>query len=39
MELWLSSRECTLDITKAQTELGYRPVITVDEGLAALARA
>ena len=39
MELWLSSLDCTLDISKAQTELGYRPVISVDEGLAALPRA
>lgn len=36
LALWLTSLECTIDTTKAQTELGYRPVITVDEGLAGL---
>jgi nucleoside-diphosphate-sugar epimerase len=36
---WLSSLECTIDITKARTELGYAPVTTVDEGMAALAAA
>lgn len=30
------SRDCTLDDTKARAELGYRPVISVQEGLAAL---
>ena len=33
---WLTSQECTIDITKARTELGYRPVISVEEGLAGL---
>jgi nucleoside-diphosphate-sugar epimerase len=34
MTLWLSSQECTIDITKARTELGYAPVRTRGEGLA-----
>jgi nucleoside-diphosphate-sugar epimerase len=34
--VWLSSLECTIDISKARAELGYEPVITVDDGLAAL---
>ena len=37
MAVWLSSQECTLDISRAQRELGYRPVVTRDEGLAALS--
>ena len=35
--LWLSSLECTLDDSRARTELGYREVISREEGLAALA--
>lgn len=31
------SRDCTLDDSKARRELGYRPVVSVEEGLAALA--
>jgi nucleoside-diphosphate-sugar epimerase len=37
MAVWLSSLECTIDISKARTELGYEPVIGREEGLAALA--
>jgi nucleoside-diphosphate-sugar epimerase len=37
--LWLTSLECTIDTSKARTELGYRPLVSVDEGLAALAGA
>ena len=37
MAVWVSSQECTLDISRAQRELGYRPVVTRDEGLAALS--
>ena len=33
LALWLSSQECTIDITKAREELGYEPVIGLDEGL------
>ena len=36
LALWLTSLECTIDTTKARQELGYRPVISVEEGLAAL---
>jgi nucleoside-diphosphate-sugar epimerase len=39
LALWLSSQECTIDISKARSELGYAPVVTVEEGLAALAAA
>lgn len=35
--LWVASQECTLDDSKARSELGYRPVISRDDGLAALA--
>jgi nucleoside-diphosphate-sugar epimerase len=33
---WLSSQECTIDITKARRELGYRPIKGRTEGLAEL---
>lgn len=36
---WLSALETTIDITKAREELGYAPVTTVDEGMAALIHA
>jgi nucleoside-diphosphate-sugar epimerase len=36
---WLASQECTIDITRARTELGYAPVITIDEGMEELADA
>jgi len=36
MTLWLSSQQCTIDTTKARTELGYVPVRTRAEGLAEL---
>ncbi len=36
MSLWLSSQECTIDTTKARTELGYRPLRTRAEGFAEL---
>jgi nucleoside-diphosphate-sugar epimerase len=35
---WLSAQECTIDISRARTELGYEPVISRDDGLAALKR-
>ena len=35
--LWAASQECTLDDSKARSELGYVPVISRDEGLAAMA--
>jgi nucleoside-diphosphate-sugar epimerase len=31
-------RECTLDLSRARTELGYEPVRTREEGLPELAR-
>jgi nucleoside-diphosphate-sugar epimerase len=34
--VWVSSRECTLDISRAREELDYRPVKSRDEGLAEL---
>jgi nucleoside-diphosphate-sugar epimerase len=37
MALWVSSLECTIDISRARAELGYEPVVSIDEGLAALA--
>ena len=30
---WVSSLECTLDDTRARTELGYAPVVSRDEGM------
>ena len=30
---WVSSQECTIRIDKATSQLGYRPVRTIDEGL------
>jgi nucleoside-diphosphate-sugar epimerase len=36
--VWVSSKECTLDISHARTELGYEPVRTREDGLAELAR-
>lgn len=39
LAVWLSSQECTIDISKARRELGYEPVKTVDQGLAELREA
>jgi hypothetical protein len=36
LAVWLSALECTIDITKAQTKLGYEPVKTIQEGMAEL---
>ncbi|PSK95394.1 nucleoside-diphosphate-sugar epimerase [Murinocardiopsis flavida] len=36
MSLWLSSQECTIDTTKARTQLGYAPLRTHADGLAEL---
>lgn len=33
---WVSSQECTINISKAREELGYAPVKTIAEGLAEL---
>ena len=37
--LWVASQECTLDDSKARSELGYKPVISRDGGLTAMAGA
>ncbi len=37
MAVWASSKECTLDITRARRELGYLPVVSREQGLAALS--
>jgi nucleoside-diphosphate-sugar epimerase len=39
MTLWVSSLECTIDISRARRELGYAPVVTIDDGLAGLRAA
>jgi nucleoside-diphosphate-sugar epimerase len=31
--VWVSSQECTIDISRAQRELGYAPVTTREDGL------
>ena len=36
---WLASQECTIDISRARRELGYSPVISVDQGLEELQSA
>jgi nucleoside-diphosphate-sugar epimerase len=36
MALWVSSLECTIDISRARAELGYAPVISREQGLAGL---
>ena len=36
--VWVSSQECTIDISRAERELGYRPVISREAGLAELSR-
>lgn len=36
---WLSALETTIDITRAREELGYRPVKTIEEGMAELRQA
>jgi nucleoside-diphosphate-sugar epimerase len=36
---WVSSHECTLDISRARGELGYEPVVTRERGMAGLRAA
>jgi nucleoside-diphosphate-sugar epimerase len=36
LALWLSSQECTIDISKARGELGYEPIRTREQGMAEL---
>lgn len=33
---WLLTQECTIDIAKARAELGYAPIVSHEQGLAAL---
>ncbi|HSK50694.1 MAG TPA: NAD-dependent epimerase/dehydratase family protein [Solirubrobacterales bacterium] len=33
---WLLTQECTIDIAKAKTELGYQPLVSHEQGLAAM---
>ena len=37
--VWASGLECTLDDSRARADLGYTPVVTREEGLAALSRS
>lgn len=39
MGAWVTGRECTIDITKAKSELGYAPVIDRAAGMAELSAA
>jgi nucleoside-diphosphate-sugar epimerase len=39
LAVWLSAMECTIDTTKARTELGYKPVKSIEEGMAELRAA
>ena len=39
LAVWLSAYECTIDISKARSELGYEPVKGIEEGLAELRPA
>ncbi|HEX8855722.1 MAG TPA: NAD-dependent epimerase/dehydratase family protein [Thermoleophilaceae bacterium] len=36
MAYWAAGQECTIDISRARSELGYEPVKSLDEGLAEL---
>jgi nucleoside-diphosphate-sugar epimerase len=33
---WLLTQECTIEIGKAKSELGYRPIVSHEQGLAAM---
>jgi nucleoside-diphosphate-sugar epimerase len=33
---WLLTQECTIEIAKAKSELGYRPLVSHEQGLAAM---
>ncbi len=39
LSVWVSSQECTIDIGRAERELGYRPVKAREDGLAELRGA
>ncbi len=32
-QVWVSSQECTIDISKARRELGYEPRVSREQGL------
>jgi nucleoside-diphosphate-sugar epimerase len=36
---WVSAQECTIDISKARSELGYEPLVSKEQGLAELRTA
>ncbi len=36
---WLLTQECTIDIAKARSELGYKPIVSHEQGLAELRAA
>jgi nucleoside-diphosphate-sugar epimerase len=36
---WVSSQECTIRIDKARRQLGYKPIRTLDDGLAEMTKA
>jgi nucleoside-diphosphate-sugar epimerase len=36
---WLLTQECTIDISKARNELGYKPIVSHEQGLAELRGA
>ena len=36
---WLLTQECTIDISKARSELGYAPIVSHEQGLAELRAA
>jgi nucleoside-diphosphate-sugar epimerase len=36
LAVWLSAQECTIDISRARSELGYEPVRTIPDGMAQL---
>jgi nucleoside-diphosphate-sugar epimerase len=38
LAVWLSSQECTIDISRARAELGYEPVRSIPEGMEELRR-
>jgi nucleoside-diphosphate-sugar epimerase len=37
--IWLSGMEVTIDISKARTDMGYEPVVSIDQGLEGLRAA
>jgi nucleoside-diphosphate-sugar epimerase len=37
--VWVSSQECTIDISRAERELGYRPMTTREAGMEELSRS